>query len=481
MLKGLIGFLLCAAAALLVIVGLGEAADLGIQPVWVFLEVILLACLLIGVVKFPAAFAVPILFASRQMVLPIPRQFHELSGLTAIRLGAGLLALAVFFRLLKLSIRGHSPSLGDLLRNQGKRITTFALFAVLVTLSYLHTPSPVYGGRKLLSFLTVGALTFLAPFVLLNGERDFRDFAMAAVGLALLEGTGRIIAGSHGTFGAREEVTHIGVGQLVGMAILLILNYKFVEGRWARYLLILCLPCLAAGLIASEARGPLFSLLLVLGAFAFTRRAKMSLISPRTAVLGVALVVTALVIVPGRWFHGEAADKYRVKSQETVDLLHGSYTDQGSGGRRLVFFDSALAGIAEKPVAGWGLGGWAGYYYHSDRWSYPHNLFLEVWLEEGIFGFAALLAFLTIGFKAAKKAFDEPSGRFAFVLPMLAYCVLLTTSSGDIDDNRFVWFWCGVAFVASRMIASGFSKEQPQQEPAPVNASIRKSPSWLAG
>ena len=88
---------------------------------------------------------------------------------------------------------------------------------------------------------------------------------------------------------------------------------------------------------------------------------------------------------------------------------------------------------------------------------------------------------MTIGFKAAKKAFDEPSGRFAFVLPMLAYCVLLTTSSGDIDDNRFVWFWSGVAFVASRMIASGFSKEQPQQEPAPVNASIRKSPSWLAG
>jgi O-antigen ligase/uncharacterized membrane protein YhdT len=467
--KGLARFLLYAAILLVALAGFNEASDFGISPVWIFLAAILLPCLLIALAKFPAAFFIPLLFISRQKELPIPAPIRHVIDVTALPLGAALLGVALIFRLIDRRNRRGAFSLGDLFRGQGKGIASFLLFAAVVTTSYLYTRAPGYGGDKLVSFLTVGALMFFAPFIILEDDRDFRHFAIGTIAFGLMLAFARIIAGSQGVFGQHEEVTHIGIGQLMGMAILLVLNYKFVESRAARNLLILCLPLLAAGLIAAEARGPLLALLPILVASLFIRRREMSLISPRAAMLGVAVIVAALVIVPGQWFQGEAAKKFQVKSQELVEFAQGgSYSEKGSGGRRLVFFDAALDGIAEKPAAGWGVGGWATYYWHNDAWEYPHNLFLEVGVEEGLLGLAALLAFLAIAFKAAKKAFDEASGRFAFVLPVVAYCVLLTLSSGDIDDNRFLWFWCSVAFVACRMISSDRQEEAPAS-PASVS------------
>ena len=184
-------------------------------------------------------------------------------------------------------------------------------------------------------------------------------------------------------------------------------------------------------------------------------------------MVGVAVIVVALVILPEQWFQGQAAATFRAKSQElTAFTQSGSYSDRGSGGRRLVFFKAALDGVAEKPIGGWGVGGWSTYYASTDDWQYPHNVVLEVALEEGLLGLILLSVLLGMAFKAAKKAFDDESGRFAFVLPVLAYCLLITMASGDIDDSRALWFWCGVAFVTSRLIVSG------RQEEAPVNPAL---------
>ena len=467
--KGIARYLLYAAILLVAITGFNEASDFGIGPVWIVLAAILLPCLLIALVRFPAAFFVPVLFISRQMELPIPAPFRRIIDVTALPLGVGLLGAAVILRLLALRGRREASSIGDLFRNQGKGIVAFLLFAAMVTVSYLYTPAPGYGSDKLVSFLTAGGLMFFAPFVLLTEENDFRHFTITAVGFALALSASRIMFTSQGSLAAHEHATHIGIGQLIGMAILLVFVHRFAEGRAVRTLLILCIPALAVGMIAAEARGPILALLLVFGVFLFTRRRETSLISRRTAMLGVAVIVVTLVILPAQWFQGQAAATFQAKSRELVDFTQeGSYSDKGSGGRRLVFFKAALDGVAEKPIGGFGVGGWSTYYNSTDAWQYPHNVVLEVALEEGLLGLALLAVFLAMAFKAAKKAFDDESGRFAFVLPVLAYCLLITMTSGDLDDARFLWFWCGVAFVTSRFIVSG-RQEETQAKTASVS------------
>lgn len=466
--KALVPLLLYAGALLAAVLLLGEAFDLRIGPVWIFLGIVLLGSLLIVLVKFPAMFLVPVLFVSRLRDLPLPARFHGLidtTQLTQLTVVAALLSAALFIRLLRLLSRRQSHSLGELFRNQGKGIAAFVLFAAVVAISYLYTPSPNYGGIKLLSFLGIdGGLTFFGAFILLSEERDFRHLAWAHVGLAVVLTGSRLVSTSGGEVATGENIVHIGIGQLIGVSILLILNYRFAKGRWAQRLLILCLPWLAAGLIAAEARGPVLSLVIVLGASLFARRRKMSLISPRTAMLGVAVVLAALFIVPAHFFSGEAADRYREKTRETLAFTkHGSFDDRGSGGQRLIYFGAALSGMAKNPVAGWGVGGWSSYYWHRDDWQYPHNVFLEVGFEQGLLGLAAFCAFLAVAFKAAKKTFDEASGRFAFLLPVLAYSVLLILSSGDIDDCRFLWFWPAAAFAALRLARSQQQEEVPDK------------------
>lgn len=430
------------------------ALSFGVGPLWLLLGLVALVCLPVALARFPAVFFVPLLFVSREMPLPV-NPFHNVIDVKALPLGTALLCAALFVRLMTPFSDRPSVPLRDLFRNQGRRISAFLLFAAMVVISYLHTRSPQYGGDKLLSFLIVGGLMFFAPFILLRDEKDFRHFALGTVALALALSASRLVADTRGVFGQHEDVAHVGIGQLIGMAILLTLNFKFLDSRLGRYLLILSLPLLAAGLIAAEERGPLLSLTLVLIACLFARRRQITLVSPRTLMLGIAVIAVTLFVVPETWFRGEAATKFRLKNEELMNFVHGgSYSSEGSGGRRLYFFKAALDGISQKPIAGWGVGGWSYYYFHQDDWHYPHNLFLEVLFEEGLLGLVPCLFLIVAAFKAAKTAFGEVHGRFAFLLPLLAYFVLIISTSGDIDDCRFLWFGCSMAFVASRIIES---------------------------
>lgn len=436
-----------------------QILSLGIGPVWICLGAVLLLYLGIALAKYPAAFFAPLLFISRGMKLPATPLTREV-GMTALPVGAILLLCALCFRLLHKASRRDTGWLADSFHGQGKAIAAFVFLAAVVAASYSYTPSPHYGGAKLVSFLTVGGLMFFAPFVLLRDENDFRHFAFATIALALVAGAATIHADAQGRFAQNEVVVHIGIGQIAGMAIVLLLYFKLFRSRHALLASIPCLLWLAAGLIATEVRGALLALVIVLLLSLFVRRRERTLLSPRAALVGFAFILAPLFFLPEHWIHGQAATMFRAKTVEMKQFIeHGSYSFKGSGGQRLIFFGAALKGIEQKPIFGWGVGGWAYYFWHTDAWKYPHNVFLEVAMEQGLVGLAAYLLLLGLAFQAAYKAFDAPGGQFAFVLPLLAYVVLLTCSTGDIDDCRFIWFTCALAFVAGRLIHA----EEPQE------------------
>jgi len=258
-------------------------------------------------------------------------------------------------------------------------------------------------------------------------------------------------------------VVHIGIGQCIGMTIVMVLNFRLFKSRWARSLLLLSLPLLFAGLIASEVRGAMIWSLLVISLFALIRQPNVKpRLSYRLIPLGAAAAVVMLFLMPPTWVRGEAAHELRTKQQELVMLMQGK-DSKHSAGKRLDFYQGAFHGISAKPALGWGVGGWAAYYFHTDDMHYPHNMFLEVGVEEGLMGLAALLALLVTAFGAARTVFREGGERFAFLLPVLIFSVGVTMTSGDIDDNRFVWFWCGTALVVYGMVKS-HTQEAPTNQ-----------------
>jgi O-antigen ligase len=141
-----------------------------------------------------------------------------------------------------------------------------------------------------------------------------------------------------------------------------------------------------------------------------------------------------------------AQGKFATKRAEIEEVLRGSSTPTYTAGRRLTLYRWALEMFAQKPLTGWGLGGWSYYALDRDIPAYPHNLVLEIAAEEGVMGLAALgTLFLTV-FLALRRIWRS-SPDLSFIAPVFAFSLLATMTSGDINVNRPLWLWCGVIFA----------------------------------
>src|SRR5207247_1725928 len=243
-----------------------------VGPVPVVLAAIFVPCVLIALWKFPAAFIVPVLFMPKLKPLPLlPARFQ--SSLTALALATSRVR---HYPLLEKDFQGSLTVLGVAI--------VLLCAAILFRLALLATRRT----RTLGELFRIKERGILAYFLF-------------------------------------EEVVHIGIGQLIVMTIVLVLYFRrLFEGRLARFLLLLCLPFLFAGLIASEVRGAMIWSLLVISLFAFIRQPNVGpRLSQRVFALGAAAVVAMLFLMPPTWVRGEAAHGLRTKQEELVMLMQG--------------------------------------------------------------------------------------------------------------------------------------------------------------
>src|ERR1700692_1914206 len=141
------------------------------------------------------------------------------------------------------------------------QVGAFAVFAAILTVSYSYTNAPIYGGTKLFRFLFIGTLLFISPFFILLKESDVLNFARLFVGFGTVTAIGLIGSLEMRSRTADTDITKIGAGWLVGMAILLLIFYPLTQNkRWQRALFIFLMPLLVGGLMAAAARGPMVAL-----------------------------------------------------------------------------------------------------------------------------------------------------------------------------------------------------------------------------
>lgn len=463
------------------VAGVRQGLGLEISPFWLFLAMVMAAFGLALLTSHPAAFITPWLFAPQYKAMPVLSRFQGTQEFTALAVLTAMLGLAVFIRLLGLS--SHHIEVAAPFRGQWKRVRAFLLFAAVVAFSYVYTVTPVYGGQKLLRFLTFGGFAFFVSFVLLRSEEDFRDFVVGTLVFALGVAAYSARTAMGGGMGPRDNPVHIGMAQLIGMAVLLLLYYEIPNRRIRFVALFVGIPLLVVGFVSAVTRGPLVGVLLVLLLSLVVPALRTVLVSRRALAFGLVVAIAAISLLASGWFRGRAEERLQQKISEVRALATGSRRAQGSAVQRLDLYKTALRAIRARPVLGWGLGGWLKYYNHTDYEDvgiptegpyktghvptehYPHNLFLEVGVEQGLVGLGVLLLFLGGIFRAIREHGEELTSRFPFLLPLLIYLLLIVQVSGEIIDNRFLWFWCGAVLAGCQLAEPGFS-----EEPSPADS-----------
>lgn len=130
---------------------------------------------------------------------------------------------------------------------------------------------------------------------------------------------------------------------------------------------------------------------------------------------------------------------------------------------RLPLFRAAGELIRKRPVRGAGLGGDAvrqaikdlSTYHGRAAFVHSHNLFLQLWLETGLFGLLTFIASMFSGVKSAAKAVNQTActaTRTATIAAMAGVCGALVASLADYIWNYprvMVIFWFVFALMLS--------------------------------
>jgi O-antigen ligase len=398
---------------------------------------------------FAAAWYVPEFFMVAAVFMPQwkvgwPFSLFDSSGYLTLVMLVGL-ALGIAFVCFRISLGLDKWTFEGVFFRQRHVLLLFGFFVAVVALSYFYTDAPTYGASKLGRLVFIGGLLLLAPLFLLRTERLFKRFARLFVIFALITALQMIIGLKVRAAGVDTDITRIGDGWLVAMALLLLLFYPVLNNTNRHKLyLALALPLLAAGMVASVARGALVAFALVLPLAIF--------FGPKQRQRGMTLVVLVLgACSVGAYFFLRTAnpDKYGHKISELVEMSEG-HTGSGSAGKRIAFYTETAQAIPQHPVLGNGVGSWSVFYFGNDARAYPHNLALEIAFEEGLLGLAAFVVFfLAVG--VASYNTYVVSGRYFTIFGVIVlYSLMVSMFSGDLDDNRLLWLWAGVALAACR-------------------------------
>jgi O-antigen ligase len=411
----------------------------GQNPLLIFAALACAFALIAAAIYRPAAFLVVPIFASQFKSLPALKSIESHVDLTLL----GLCVAAFVIVLHSIFGTQRVQLVPGRFTGSSKQITAFFFFALVVAASYMYTPAPQYGGEKLIRFLLIGSFLLLAPLYLINSEEDFRHFSFAFVIFALLQSFVLFVRAGRATMAEDTDVTRIGAGWLIGMALLLLLFYSVTKTPlWRKALMIVALPILVAGLVTSASRGAFFSTTVAAFYLLF------KIYKGRSKII-VALIAMLALVCAGTAFYflrDMAGGKYSEKADELVQMAEGKGSS-GTAAERINFYHAAFREVTDRPILGLGVGGWSVYYFGKDERAYPHDLLLEITTEEGLAGVFAFSLFLIAIYRASRDLSNLTGGYFGVLSGLLLFTLIATAFSGDLDDDRVLWLWSGMTLA----------------------------------
>jgi O-antigen ligase len=231
---------------------------------------------------------------------------------------------------------------------------------------------------------------------------------------------------------------YLALGRVTGVSILALSLYLISAAKTRPMKLIGCalVGLNLFGLLYSGGKGPLLTLvvtmLAVLVFYMNRREAKKYIV----VVLLLSLTTVVLMLALPGYFD---TIKYRLS---VIDPFRGVDIRESSAAQRLDMFDAAVNAMADYPILGTGLGGfsdYSGYGSGIERAYYPHNIFLEIGSELGIFGllaFVALISFCLLRLFRYSRLRGNLYHLVCAVFALFLYMLMNASVSGDVNDKR---------------------------------------------
>lgn len=327
---------------------------------------------------------------------------------------------------------------------------SFALLGIML-MRLGVSPDETYGGQKVQLYAADVLIVLVGAVLVGTRSRYVNVFILAVLATdgtgaviflyKLLSGTALTVFSGRLSLAAAEYPIDMGRASADGLllAVFTVIN---TNRRQLRLAAIAIAPVLIVALISAGSRGPVvafaFGLLALLGLSATSRRARRRLGLVAAAFL-IATIVVPLVVPSS-------------SIARALSTIIGSASGLSSNGRSQVWA-TALASFSHHLAIGIGTGGGATLV---PGLLYPHNLFLEVAVETGLVGLAALAVAL-LGFgRAFAHCWSRSRGEdrlvTALAMSMFLTAFINAQFSDPIQTNGNVWLWGGIAVgMAARL------------------------------
>ena len=332
-------------------------------------------------------------------------------------------------------------------------IFPYSIIIFLGTISLLYTPAPIYGTDKFLRFLTITSLALFLPFFLFQSEKAIRRFFIMFIILAISMIIDIFSGGlkpNEISFVAAFGSNYLALGRILGMAVVIVFFYFAFSVRniFTKLTLLLLIPIFLFGIFISGGRGPAVAVslsILTIVLYESFNLLKNSIIIRKIKkdnlksifFICVIIIITVFLII---YFHDNFATIFY-----RLELLYEG--ESKSAIIRLMMIEKAIESILTFPkiVTGLGIGGFSVYFAGFDdiRGEYPHNIFLEVGSELGIFGLIAIVylifsSFLKIIYQLNSEKVQKKYLYYT-LLSLLIFMSINSSVSGDINDNRLLF------------------------------------------
>ncbi|MAG21026.1 MAG: hypothetical protein CMF77_02550 [Candidatus Marinimicrobia bacterium] len=341
-----------------------------------------------------------------------------------------------------------------------KVLYSFSVFCLLLAFSGFYTPSPLYGWIKIASYCVFGMTLFLVPIVLVKTCRDSVRvlnyykvlLLIVAFGLAgallylFLQGGLKTYLIRVSVLGANPIPISRNLAILASMLIVLVLRQGGLSQlSWIPLLLITLL-----GLVSTGSRGPLLSLFL--GVVVYTvffepqRRLKLLLYS----LLAFGVVLVLLLLLPE-----SLTMRYLQVLEGDVVVVTGGVKRMSTIAMRLEFWQMSIASFLadiRHMLFGIGSGGFSSLFIWRDFKWYPHNMFMEVTAELGLFGLISYFTFLLLAARTILNSRPHQGFSIQTSLWLVALLVMFFAAqfSGDLNNNRGFLLLLAMAMTSAK-------------------------------
>jgi O-antigen ligase len=338
----------------------------------------------------------------------------------------------------------------------------FLLFLVWTTASILWSSFAEFNELKLFHTITLLAWSFLGGYLMVS--TDWVRTRNVLVGIVILSiillvywAYCRFVLGlfekPEGV--ALELPTYLAYAYHGQYLVAVVVGLAIASRRLISVLLsLLGLVLILGVMLLIGGRGPLlFSLLIFpvgLCMVLLNRRALRYRVQFLTLPI-ILLGVLSLLIVLSTWMSPGLIDRLG----EEATSLHRmeSYGQPGFGDsteERILAQQFALAHWLEAPLIGWGIGE---FYLLYGVLMYPHNLFIEILMEEGLVGFALLVGLAAVALARAWRLWPQDRSNWvamAIVLMFLAELASRATVQGFLPDERPFFLFLGLVLGLGR-------------------------------